>query len=240
MKTYLITSLISALIGIILTKIIDFFSDNKEYIRICLGLIGHRNEKIRISCAYLFRIKNGNRYLLIKGKKIDQYQPVGGVYKTYSSFGEIANKYEVSQERENFFYEQDDLRKYIPGKKVIKFIKWFNSGGNREFTVTREFCEELIKPGFLPQESLLDVKFEFIKQAECKLRYSKAFDCREILIHNIFEVSFSDQIFLDELIKSVTNSNDELIWASENDILREAINIDGTEMKIGAHAKEVI
>nr|WP_241158244.1 hypothetical protein [Adlercreutzia sp. ZJ138] len=35
-----------------------------------------------MSAAYLFRIKVGGKYLLIRGNRIkDQYQPVGGVYK---------------------------------------------------------------------------------------------------------------------------------------------------------------
>ena len=92
----------------------------------------------------------------------------------------------------------------------------------------------------MPQESLLDAKFEFIKQAECRLRYSNAFRCKEILIHNVFDVSFSNSVFLDKLIESVENSGNELIWASETDILREAVNIDGVEVKIGAHAKNVL
>ena len=37
---------------------------------------------VRISFAYLFRIKIGNQYLLVKNERgTDKYQPVGGVYK---------------------------------------------------------------------------------------------------------------------------------------------------------------
>ncbi len=40
------------------------------------------NTIIRVSFAYLFRIKVGNRYLLIKNERgTGKYQPVGGVYK---------------------------------------------------------------------------------------------------------------------------------------------------------------
>ena len=240
MENYWGNLMIGALVGAIVAKILDYFVSIGEYIKIWAGLIAHRREKIRISCGYLFRLKYNNRYLLIKGRRINQYQPVGGVYKSFDSFRDVANRYEIVDEREHSFYEKYDLRIYLPGKNVIKFIRWFNTEKNREFTVTREFYEELIATRFLPQESLLDAKFEFIKQAECRLRYSNAFRCKEILIHNVFDVSFSNSVFLDKLIESVENSGNELIWASETDILREAVNIDGVEVKIGAHAKNVL
>ncbi|WP_374123545.1 SMODS-associated NUDIX domain-containing protein [Leptotrichia hongkongensis] len=43
------------------------------------------NKNIRLSCAYLFQIKQDGKYLLIKGNQIEQYQPVSGVYKYYNS-----------------------------------------------------------------------------------------------------------------------------------------------------------
>ena len=52
------------------------------------------NKNIRLSCAYLFRIRYNNKYLLIKGNRIDQYQPVGGVYKYYDSFNGLKENLE--------------------------------------------------------------------------------------------------------------------------------------------------
>lgn len=212
----------------------------RGYTKIWIRLLLHRNEKVRISCAYLFRIRRGNKYLLIKGKKIEQYQPVGGVYKTFNSFEEIANGLDVQVERESTFFENRDLRVFVPGKNVLKFIKWFKTGKNRENNVIREFNEELVEPGFLPKESLTDARFEFIKQADCRLGYSNAFRCKEILIHDIYEVSFSKDIYWEELEKSVNKSNKQLILVLESDIEREAININGIEVKIGAHSKNVL
>lgn len=52
---------------------------------------------IRISFAYLFRIKIGNKYLLIlNGRNTGKYQPVGGVYKIYpKEKTELKNRFHV-------------------------------------------------------------------------------------------------------------------------------------------------
>lgn len=64
----------------IIYSIIDF-SKKIEKILDKMKEILFKNEEIRVSAAYLFRIKIENKYLLVKGNKISQYQPIGGVYK---------------------------------------------------------------------------------------------------------------------------------------------------------------
>ena len=59
---------------------------NRLRIKIFSQSIMRWNKNIRLSCAYLFRIKYNGKYLLVKGNRIDQYQPIGGVYKYYASF----------------------------------------------------------------------------------------------------------------------------------------------------------
>lgn len=41
----------------------------------------YRYRHIRVSAAYIFKINIDGKYLLVKGRNIDQLQPVGGVYK---------------------------------------------------------------------------------------------------------------------------------------------------------------
>jgi hypothetical protein len=43
---------------------------------------------IRISFAYLYRIKVDDRYFLILNNRSEKYQPVGGAYKFYEEEGE--------------------------------------------------------------------------------------------------------------------------------------------------------
>ncbi len=82
------------------------------------------NKNIRLSCAYLFQIKQDGKYLLIKGNRIEQYQPVGGVYKYYNSFNEVKSKLELEDESESHFYENGDLKLITKGRYLIKFLAY--------------------------------------------------------------------------------------------------------------------
>ena len=123
---WIANNMLSATFGVAVTKLWDAYWDNKEYLKLSIALLFRRNERIRLSCAYLFRIKSGSKYLLIKGNRIDQYQPVGGVYKTYQSFQKTCNELGVTSEKEKSFYEKNDLRVYVLGKNVMRFIKYIS------------------------------------------------------------------------------------------------------------------
>lgn len=75
-----------------------------------------------MSCAYLFKIKQDGKYLLIKGNRIEQYQPVGGVYKYYNSFNGVKYKLELKDESKSHFYENRDLRLITKGRYLVKFL----------------------------------------------------------------------------------------------------------------------
>ena len=68
------------------------------------------NKNVRLSCAYLFRIRYNNKYLLIRGNRIDQYQPIGGVYKYYDSFNGLKENLELKDVSESHVYENGELR----------------------------------------------------------------------------------------------------------------------------------
>lgn len=83
--------------------------------------LGGLETKDSMSISYLFSIRDdeGN-YLLIKGNRIQQYQPIGGVYKYFKSFQPIKSKLEVTDEINKNFYDPDDLRIYLPGKNLYE------------------------------------------------------------------------------------------------------------------------
>ena len=64
---------------------------------------------IRISFAYLYRIKIGDKYLLVKNERgTGKDQPVGGVYKLFGNEKiELKNRYKVKDDnKEKFLREQ--------------------------------------------------------------------------------------------------------------------------------------
>lgn len=158
-------------LGLVIASIIDlvvFIYENKKRWKLLVTKIWKPNDPVRITVAYLFRIEDNGKYMLIKRHKKDftGFQPVGGAYKYFKE-----------ENRENFEYlgivpcnevprdnaTENDLRlKMTARKKLVEFFKWFDSRKNREIDPWREFFEELIEPGLLPAEHFRHIKYAFI------------------------------------------------------------------------------
>lgn len=218
----------------IVTAIITWLATNRRRVKISFQSLFRWNKEIRISCAYLFRIKHEDKYVLIKGNRIDQYQPVGGVYKYYDSFKSIKDSLDITDEQEPSFYENKDLRIRIKGKNILKFLDWFDSKKNREVLVNREFIEEIGLNDDLNQLLIRNTKFEFIKEIKEPITYSKYFKIDEIKIFDIFDVEISKAI-LDEIIK-----RDNIQLISKDDIEKECVFFDDKSRKIAMTAKYIL
>ena len=104
-------------------------------------------DKIRFSCAYLFRIKLGDKFLLVMDEQgRGTYQPVGGVYKYYSDKFFLDTHATQCVRFGNNSDLDCDLRVIVPRKYASRFNRWYRKEKERE-TVTdlyREFKEELL------------------------------------------------------------------------------------------------
>ena len=91
---------------------------------------------IRISFAYLFRIKIGNKYLLVKNERgTGKYQPVGGVYKfSETEKRELKSLFQVKDDNKISIDEssRNDYRLRMENKFIRKFIKRFDKEADRE------------------------------------------------------------------------------------------------------------
>lgn len=236
MLEWFIDNIGGAVVGFVISSILGWLLYNHKFLKIKINTMIHRNEDYRISYAYLFRIKLENKYLLIKGNRIDQYQPIGGVYKYFDSFSNLKNELQVVDEKDKSFYESNDLRIFLKGKNVVKLLKWIETGRNRECNHLREFYEELIEPGYIDSNALKDLKFEFIKRVNSGVHYSQHFKCKEILIFDVIEVLGIDSEN-ERFLYDVTNKIDKLVLVSAEDIDRECFMKKGLSTKIGAHCK---
>ena len=199
--------------------LIGIFAANYKIIVLFLKSLIHWNKDVRFSIAYLYKIKINDKYLLIKGSKIEQLQPIGGVYKTCSSFSTIERKLNIIFESEQGFYERNDLRFCTKGKNIRKVLKWFDSRENREVAVYREFYEEIIKNNVLPIEVLSSMEIEFLKI--------------------IYEIHLTNED-VDMICKYVEEKNDLIKLVDREDIEKECINIRGKSFKIGSHSQYII
>ena len=180
-------NIISSIIAGIFIWVFGKLSKNKELLFLEANLfLKHKNEKIRMSMSYIFKIKVNDKYLLVKGK-YKNYQPVGGVYKYYSDtelrdLGFSTNSGSVLDNA-----TKNDLRITIPAMNVIKFLDWFFSCKDREVDVYREFHEELIVTGILPDNFGI-ISYRFLGFNISKLHYSKYFKTNELLCYNLYEL----------------------------------------------------
>lgn len=233
----LLYSVLSGLITTFLIYIVSRFFKYYKYLSLLFNKYRYYYQNIRFSIAYLYRIKIDDQYLLIKGNRIEQFQPIGGVYKYYESFLSLKELYEVKSDNPQNFCEGNDLRIIVQGKNILNIIDWFNTRKNREVTVYREFYEELIKSEIIDLEALVRSNIEFIKQIEPTVKYSSHFEMQEILIFEIYELHLAAQ---DIRKIEASLSNGRLILVDMDSIKREHIRIKGKDCKIGEHSKYIL
>ncbi len=202
----------------------------------------YRNKEVRLSIAYLFRIKVKGKYLLVKNRRGDYYQLVGGAYKTLPEAKKVFKKYDVTPDRK---FETDngiaknDLRFSVPGKHVIDMIRWFHSKEDREISQWREFCEELVTTGLLDKHKFRYIDYSYATTLQTPLKKAKKIDMQEILIYEIFDLvpNPEQKKYLEDLCDQGDTA--EVRWADR--VLIENLGFDQRtkedEYQIGAHTK---
>jgi hypothetical protein len=153
-------------IGIIITFLVNLLIEVLENINIIsiyiLSKTIYRKFEVRFSVAYLFFIKVEENYLLIYNDNRKHYQLVGGVYKKFQDANEFFDELKITNDKILPFSKEkkDDLRIFMPLKNASKFIKWFKKEKSREISPNREFYEELVRPGYLPQLPFLYINYK--------------------------------------------------------------------------------
>lgn len=205
--------------------------------------IVYRNQDVRLSISYLYRIKVQNKYLLVKNGKWDQYQLVGGAYKTLPGYEKVFKKFNVKPDRlieTEHGIAKNDLRFTLPGKNVIAIIKWFHSREDRETSQWREFCEELLTTGILDKQIFRYVDYRYVVTIQSPMQKAKNLPNQEILIHEIFDlVPTTEQTQLLEGLLS-QGDKDYIKWAHKS--LIDSLGFEEGPPKefkynIGAHTK---
>lgn len=202
----------------------------------------YMNKDVRMSISYLFRIKVNGKYLLVKNRKGNYYQLVGGAYKTLPSSNAVFTKFEVKPDRRyqtTNGISKSDLRFMVPGKYVINMIDWFYSQKDREICQWREFCEELLTTNILDKHKFRYIDFSYSKTLQTPLKKAKGFDYQEILIYEIFDLvpNPEQEAYLESLCNQ--GDTDEIKWADH--VIIDTLGFDErsrqTPYEIGAHTK---
>lgn len=201
--------------------LVDTLIVHSQSLRIIWYSVCTWRSRVRISASYLYRIHVDGEYLLVKGKRFDQYQPVGGVYKAHVSSTGVLSDLNVLND--NLLtpdqVSEGDLRVRVPGKKLVQFVRWFETERGRETDGWREFYEELIATGILSPEVFRFVKYDRIRRMYRPMRYSKWAKSQELLIADILELLPTPEQ-LEQLKKLKSTSNPSILWAPEERIRR--------------------
>lgn len=227
--------------GIILFAILQFLQNIKHLKFYFQTQFLYRGKDIRLSLAYLYRIKIDNRYLLVKSSHRDYYQPVGGAYKTLPGSEGIFEKLCVKSDRlieTEKGIAKGDLRVIVKGINVIEFLEWFDSNQDREISPWREFCEELISTDILPWKDFRFINYKFKGRIKTPILDLDSGD-KGVFIFDIYDfVPNNDQLKILENLLNLGDTNTH-IWVDEYHINRLGHNeIDKKySYKIGQHTK---
>lgn len=227
--------------GIVLFAILNFLQNiNRLYFYFQTQVL-LRKKEVRLSIAYLFRIKVDGKFLLVKSNRRNYYQPVGGAFKTLPGSEKIFEKLNVKSDRlieTEKGIAKNDLRVFVKGINVVEFIEWFNSKEDRETSPWREFCEELISTNILPWKQFRYIDYKFKGTIQTPILDLDSGD-KGMFIYEIYDLVINDEQkpILKKLLLS--GNSDKFIWADEYLIKRlgHSENEKGYIHEIAQHTK---
>lgn len=204
--------------------------------------IKHRNTPVRVSISYLFRIKVDEKYLLVRNRHFGLFQPIGGVYKRYAGSLSTLSRLGVQDDRKMPIdhTSRDDLRIHVPGRNLLRLLRWFDSQQDREVSAHREFYEELVEPGIVRREVFPYPRYRIIGRKRTDVQYSPYFQCMELRVADIVELEMSPNQ-QDELRSLAAQGHSDIMFATADEIERRGVT-PPVQLKatIGEHTRWII
>jgi len=228
-------------------KLIDFTDHTQWQVnlrRLLRGKVIKKTDAIRISFAYLFRIKVDGKYLLVlNGRGTNKFQPVGGAYKFDEHEEKILKTDFEAFEDGNISQDEFTHRDYrlnVPVKNLKKFVKRFNETSHRENLpdLSREFIEELVETDVLKFDK---IKYRYCGRHFTNIERSRHFKCYELLMADIVELELDDNQLT--MIRKLINNDDNYYRFVDVDEIETCGIIRGTEKLlevIGDHSFKML
>lgn len=202
------------------------------------------NTIIRISFAYLYRIKIGDKYLLVKNERgTGKYQPVGGVYKFEEDEKiELKNRFQVKDDNKISIDEssRNDYRLRMENKYLRKFISHFDKKANRENVdnLSREFREELIEKNIINWN---EISYRFCGRHMTSLHFGEHFQIYEILLADVVELLPTVEQ-MEDLKMLLNKSSDKYRLATAEEITSLGVNTATGQLReeIADHTRRIL
>lgn len=202
----------------------------------------HGDTIIRISFAYLYRIKVGDKYLLVSNSRnTGKYQPVGGVYKYIRDEKlELKNLFHIMDDDKIPIDEssRDDYRLRVKNRYIRKFVRRFNSkksSRERIDNVGREFREELIEKGILNWK---EITYRYCGRYMSDIRFEEHFQVYEMQLFDVVEL-IPTEVQEQELNALIKQKNKAVRFATSETIECLGANTEAGKLGewIGDHTK---
>lgn len=212
---------------------------------------GHFIDKeslIRISFAYIFRIKVDGRYLLVMNNRhTGKYQPVGGVYKMNDSEKRfLASKYGCMDDNMITIDDssKNDYRLRVKNRYLRGFVKRFNKCQDREKldNLYREFKEELIDTKILSFDNFKKIRYEYVGRYYNGVKYTQHFNCYEMLLGDVVSLIPTDD--QEEELRGLLRAgqNDKISFFTDEQIVKLGVDVQYSTLEeiIADHAINVL
>ena len=208
------------------------------------GLI-HNDTKIRISFAYLFRIKVDGKYFLVQNVRTKKYQPVGGAYKLEPKEAQYLSEKIPVEDDDRIPIDtttRGDYRLYVKNKDLRRFIKRFDETPYRENinNLSREFIEELFTTNILDKDTFGDLTYKYCGRHITQIE-DTVFWPFEILLADIIEVRLTDE--QENLLRGLMKKEcKKYIFATSKDIRHLGVKIGTHELgdNIANHTHKIL
>ena len=236
-ETVAFTLVSAAAIGF-LVPVVDACIRYHEFLRFAWMSIRSWRDEVRVSVSYLYQIKSDDKYLLIRSRRFNHFQPVGGVFKVFPAgkarLGEMGARDDSLYPIDSIGI--DDLRIRLKGKHLVRFFVWVQERRGRETDVWREFHEELIASNLLPADVFRYVRAEYAGTHDTGLRFSPFVQSKEVVFAEIYRlVPTPEQTAA--LSKLMGEDRPDLHWATEIEIHRRGAGMNrGTVTPISDHS----
>jgi len=200
-----------------------------------------RNSNIRVSMAVLLRVQEGGKYLLFHTPFTPStYGPPGGVVKFTDAARPSLDRLEFRDQVHPAFRRDmtRDLRGFIPGRSLPAFIRWFQSGHDRESSIDclrrelREELQEIGQPDMIGYTASL--KYRFVRSVRQGPKRVSGESYRQFRIIEVYdlETSTHEEEQAKKRLLAAGRSSDRATLANSDEIRRGRCN----ELLIGAQA----
>jgi hypothetical protein len=213
---------------------------NYHRFRLLRCAVFSRSEDIRVAFCAMLLLRDGDRYLLIRNlHRRESFGPFGGVfkYKDISKLDDLEFKPQTQPYANDM---KEDIRGFLPRKRLPSLIAWFKKGWGRESSeecLTREMREEMAEAE-LPRrlnfpESLRIKHVRTVEELPARVPGQLYTQYRIFEVHELNLAFSSMKKFNSQLFSVVPRHRNNLLLATAKEI--EVGRAESGEL-IGHHA----